>query len=250
MSNDIGRLDLESYRAMSRSERRAAFRAAGSNDDRQALLVLGIALHSTAAGAEQQDLVEPLTAADLAAGEGYTPAITSVDSTPRPRYGESRAKFEARMAGYRRDVDIVRADVARRNRALALHVVLDTGQVAKWADVEHEVEAGRLAVASYFARCACGLTGLRVGDPEVARREYDAHACRADSIGQDAVDRAQACADKPTIAKRLAPAVLVPAVAEVADAVTTTDERTVVATASLDDAEQRFALLELGQPRR
>lgn len=36
----------------------------------------------------------------------------------------------------------------------------------------------RTAGDAYFTRCACGWQGLRVADPEVARREYDVHSCR------------------------------------------------------------------------
>lgn len=167
--------------------------------------------HSVAAGLRQSALAEPLTEAELRTGGGYGPAITDVDCTPRPRYGESQAKFLARMASYGADVEVLKREVRQRNRAAALRVVLRSGSVERWESVEAAVQAGRVGIDAYFTQCACGWCGLRVADPEVARREYDAHTCAAESIGDDAVSRAQAHAGKATMPPRRTAAVLKPA---------------------------------------
>ncbi len=189
--------------------------------------------HSVAAGARRQpDLAEPLSEADLATGGGYGVAITDVDCTPRPRYGESRAKFEARMRGYGLDVEALKRDVRMRNRAAALR------------STEVETHTGGTR-RTYWTQCACGWCGLRVDDPEVARREYDAHACAAETVGDDAVSRAQAHAGKATIPAKRTAAVLKPALEQ-----PVADEPTLVPTKQdlddLDEASRRFALLELG----
>lgn len=190
--------------------------------------------HSVAAGVSAE-LATPLTEAELRTGGGYTPAISDVDCTPRPRYGESMAKFKARMAGYAREAGLVAHDVNRRNRVAALRGVTAEGQVIR---VDGPVVA---QVAAYFTQCACGWCGLRVADPEVARREYDAHACAASSLGDDAVSRAQAHAGKATMPAKRKAAVLVPALPADSPVEPTTTQTTTV-----DEAEQRFALLELG----
>jgi hypothetical protein len=179
--------------------------------------------HSVAAGQRQRPLAEPLNESELATGGGYGPAITDVDCTPRPRYGESQAKFEARMRSYGADVEALKREVRQRNRAAAL-------KQGTWPD----------GATFYFTQCACGWHGLREADPEVARREYDGHTCAAESIGDDAVSRAQAHAGKATMpAKRMA-AVLKPALEQPA-----ADEPALVPSRQdLDDLEQRVALLE------
>lgn len=186
--------------------------------------------HSTAAGERQAPLAMPLTEAELShpRSEGYIPAITDVDCTPRPRYGESQAKFLVRMTSYGLDMQALKADIRQRNRAAAL-------RTGTWP------EGGTY----YFTQCACKWCGLRVADPEVARREYDAHACAAETIGDDVVSRAQAHAGKATMpAKRtmsvLKPALAQPPVDEIRPAKQDLDD--------LDEASQRFALLELGKP--
>src|ERR1700743_353497 len=93
-------------------------------------------------------------------------AITSVDCTPRPRRGEQSADFEARLAGYSRNLAAQAAANSKRNRAAALQPPV----------------IGADGIAQYFARCACGWCGLRVVDPELARREYDAHPCAMDAV--------------------------------------------------------------------
>ena len=94
-------------------------------------------------------------------------AITDVDCTQRPRWRETPAAFAVRMAAMGVDLAAVRAEAAQLNREAAL----------------------RSDGATYWTHCACGWCGLRVADPEVARREYDAHACAVDDVGQAAVDR-------------------------------------------------------------
>jgi hypothetical protein len=190
--------------------------------------------HSVAAGVLQlkaehdRAFTEPLTAAELSTGGGYLPAITDIDCTPRPRYGESQAKFLARMAGYGLDVQALKAKVRQRNRAAALR----TGTWPEGGDY-------------YFTLCACGWHGLRVADPEVARREYDAHVCAAETIGDDAVSRAQAHAGRATMPAKRTTSVLKPALAD-PPAVVDELKPTKQDLEELDEAAQRFALLELG----
>lgn len=177
--------------------------------------------HTPHGDRKQAELKAPLTEAELKAGGGWMPAITDVDMTPRPRYRESQAAFEARMASYGADVQALRNETRLRNRAAALRSV--------------ETATGALA---YFTQCACGWCGLRVEDPEVARREYDAHVCAAAGIGQAAVDRAIAETDRNVLVKRerhvLQPSVVAPVV-----------ESEVPRTAVVeDDFEQRVKLLE------
>lgn len=184
--------------------------------------------HSVAAGARRQsDLATPLSEAELRTGGGYVPAITDVDCTPRPRYGESQAAFLRRMAGYGADVEALRRELRAKNREAAL-------KQGTWPD----------GAVYYFTQCACRWHGLRVSDPEVARREYDAHGCAAESIGNAAVDRAQAHAGKATMPPRRTAAVLKPALEQPA-----ADEPALVPSRQdlqdLDEASKRFALLEL-----
>lgn len=180
--------------------------------------------HSVAAGARRQpDLVTPLSEAELGPGGGYGPAITDVDCTPRPRYGESQAAFLRRMASYGADVEALKREVKSDNREAAL-------RTGTWPD----------GAVYYFTTCACKWHGLRHTDPEVARREYDAHACAAEGIGDAAVDRAQAHAGKATMPPRRTAAVLRPALEQpVAD-----EPALVPSRQDLDDLEQRVALLE------
>lgn len=205
--------------------------------------------HSVAAGARQlkaehdRAFATPLTEAELATGGGYGPAITDVDCTPRPRYGESQAKFLARMASYGANVEALNRDIRQRNRAAALRTV----------GVETHAGSTR---PTYWTVCACGWCGLRVDDPEIARREYDAHVCAAESIGDDAVSRAQAHAGKATMPAKRTAAVLKPALAEQQDSPTVFAERSGVVRSmldkptkqdldELDDASKRYALLEM-----
>lgn len=92
-------------------------------------------------------------------------AIESVDCTPRPRYRETPEQFERRMAAMSADAKIQRSQVGKLNRKDAL----------RW----YTAGDGTL---QYFTRCACGWCGVRVSDPEVARREYDTHACALDAV--------------------------------------------------------------------
>lgn len=186
-----------------------------------------IARLSTAAGAVQPDLVTPLSKDELESGNspGWSPAITSTECTPRPRYGESKAKFERRMASYGMSMAALRKEVNQRNRKAALR-----------SQEAFASEAFPLGVA-YWTQCACGFCGLKVGDPELARREYDAHPCAAEDVGNRAVERAVAELDKGTVTKRttmlLQPSETL-AEAEVNRSTATTT----------DETAQRMALLE------
>ncbi len=144
-------------------------------------------------------------------------AITDVDMTPRPRYRESRDAFEARMRGVRREAGALISEVRLENRASALR-----GSVGAW-----------------FTQCNCGWHGLTVADAELARREYDAHVCVAESVGQRAVDRAIACTDRSVLPKREV-AVLQPSMPLEHVETPALPEHAVE-----DDAVARFALLEI-----
>jgi hypothetical protein len=59
------------------------------------------------------------------------------------------------------------------------------GAERQTAELNHMNRTAALRTAEnclYFTRCACRWTGLRVADPEVARREYDAHVCPLDAV--------------------------------------------------------------------
>lgn len=204
----------------------AYMRDQGTRRATQADLEAAARKYSTAAGEKQAALAAPLTEAELATGDGYGVGITDVDCTPRPRYGESRERFEARMRSYGVELEVLKTDVRIRNRRAAL-------REGAWPD----------GAPYYFTQCACGWCGLRVTDPEVARREYDAHACVAESVGQSAVDRAIAETDRMVLVKRPR-AVLQPAVMSSQEA----DRSPVRVEVATDDTEQRMALLELDKP--
>jgi len=198
--------------------------------------------HSVAAGirGNARGLETPLTEAELATGGGYGPAITDVDCTPRPRYGESRAKFEARMRSYGVDMEALNREVRQRNRAAALRGVTADGSTFKVLGPESAQFA-----AQFFTQCACGWCGIRVADPEVARREYDAHACAAQSIGDDAVSRAQSHAGKATMPAKRTAAVLKPALEEQRiDETSQALQGLRPDVGDLDDLEQRVRMLE------
>lgn len=181
------------------------------------------------------DLADANRARGLPADTGV--AITDVDCTPRPRRGESQVAFDARIAGYMREAGLVQREVDQRNRNTALRLVDDGGRI--WRNLA-DVPDHR-GITAYFTQCACGWCGLRVADPEVARREYDAHACAAANIGNDAVSRAQAHAGKATMPPKRKASVLQPAaIAPEAPA-----EAQVKRAEPADDFEQRAALLEL-----
>jgi hypothetical protein len=159
---------------------------------------------------------------------GDTVAITDVDMTPRPRYRETQQAFEARLTAMGADLAAVRADVRQRNRNAALRSI--------------EKATGDLA---YWTVCSCSWCGIRVEDPELARREYDAHVCAAAGVGQAAVDRAIAETDRTTMVKRTQH-VLQPSLTGPASVETPADARveTPVSVPPLDDFEQRVKLLE------
>ena len=188
--------------------------------------------YSTAAGeaGSRAGLAEPLTDAELKTGDGYGVGITDVDCTPRPRYGESQERFLRRMAGYGADVEQLRREIRMRNRAAALR------------STEIETHSGGTRL-TYWTVCPCGWCGLRADDPEVVRREYDAHECVAEGVGQAAVDRAIEAAAHPHagLVKRTQH-VLQPAIVE--HKPEHKPEELVPSRTEVDDLEQRVALLE------
>lgn len=133
--------DLE-LRRLAASIRERASRL--TDEQMNANLRAAVKGHTPHGDRKQAELASPLTEAELKAGGGWMPAITDVDMTPRPRYRESQAAFEARMASYGADVQALRNETRLRNRAAALRSV--------------ETATGALA---YFTQCACGWCGLR-----------------------------------------------------------------------------------------
>jgi hypothetical protein len=167
-----------------------------------------------------------------------TVALEDVDCTPRPRFCESLEKFHARMRALGLERQALEREVALDNRRSALRWVTRDGVVCAGA----EPTARHGEIVAYWTQCACGFHGLQVADPEVARREYDAHACTAND--GDAIHRNY----REPIDKR-PPSTMIPALAEerarlgialpgeVPIAPTTQ-------TTTLDDFEQRVRLLE------
>lgn len=113
----------------------------------------------------------------------------------------------------------------------------------------------------WWAVCVCRWTSLRLKDPGLALREYDAHPCSI-ALEDDAVQRAQDSVDRFVMVERedgtrgmvkRPKSTMIPALAEQR---TPADERalrgeheernTIVGTTrSEDEAAERFALLEL-----
>lgn len=151
-------------------------------------------------------------------------ALTDVDCTPRPRYRESPDAFAARMRGLEQQYGALRKDTNRLNRTASVRTV--TGPNGE-----------RLHVSF----CACGFHGLQLADPELARREYDAHACTV--LDGDAIHRTY----RGPIDKR-APSTMIPALASerAAAGVTLPGEADVAPTTQTtgDEFEQRVKLLE------
>lgn len=161
---------------------------------------------------------------------GYTEDALKRGIAGALRRGAKRhARFGAALAA-EAEADRRTTYLDNRNGALRGPVLID--------GVEH-----------WWCVCVCRWTGLRVRDPEVAKREYDAHPC---SIHADqAVDRALAELDGVTLTKH-PKSTLVPALAERrtdADNAALAREAAVAAIGKLEEqadaAEVRFALLEL-----
>lgn len=145
--------------------------------------------------------------------KGYTDELLAQGLAGAAIRGEQRsaragAQVERLMADRRRAIT---AD----NREAALKSLVDAN-----------------GVTQYFTTCACRWHGLQVTDPELARREYDAHPCSAPS--GDAIHRVY----RGPIDKR--PRSTMRPAFSLDEAVTrgTTTQQT-------DDTEQRMALLEI-----
>ena len=145
--------------------------------------------------------------------------ISDVDCTPRPRYRETAAQFEARMGVLGQELAAIKRENAIKNRQAALQPPVMV------RDVAH-----------YFTQCACGWCGLQVADPELARREYDAHACGI--TGDTTVERAMAETGRGVLTKRTSQQVRPSSVRAQVDVAETPSVKQ-------DEAEARFALLEL-----
>lgn len=176
------------------------------------------------------------------------PVESVVDDSPRAQ-AFRRVSARRRVSGAEQleiEMQALRAKLASDNRRDSLR---------------GPVFVGKRQVAHYYTQCTCKWTGTRVKDPEVARREYDAHPCTLEH-GDTAVDRAIANAGRgsighrryehdPTWAARTHEmlAVKAPQPVEVV-AVEAAEEAAPVAVVAApapagDDAEQRFSLLEL-----
>lgn len=179
--------------------------------------------------------------------------ITSVDCTPRaPRregyisdaqHQRAQELFRKSQAGLELELRKLGADNHKKNRMAALQPVV----------------YGAHGEPLYFTQCACKWHGLRVSDPEVARREYDAHACSlvdADGMwqpGQTGRRDERNAWSKPGWAaqtKAMLVAQPAPGIDEqlrdgVAAVLELTDDTPVVVTTEVDGTEQRMKLLEL-----
>ena len=154
-----------------------------------------------------------------ARGEGgWSPVIENVDCTPRPRFRETTAALAERMRRHSAQRVWLEQWTATQNRTAAL-------RTGTWPD----------GGVYHVTACACGWHGLRQADPEVARREYDAHACSIN--GDTAVDRAAANVDRLTYGPKRERSSMVDAVRVEADET--------VQTKTEDETEQRMALLEI-----
>lgn len=171
-------------------------------------------------------------------GENGNPVISDVDCTPcAPRregyisdaqHQRAVQMFEQRMATLERQHRAMVQTYNRRNRAVALQPPV----------------TGPNGELLYFTRCACKWHGLRVADPEVARREYDAHACSlVDADGQwqpgQTLHR-KTEAPLPASWAAETKAMLAPKVE-----ILPVDDTPVVVTTEVDGTEQRMKLLEL-----
>lgn len=162
---------------------------------------------------------------DISKRQPETVGLTDVDCTPRPRWRESQLAFEARMRRLGADREALERTVKRDNRISSVRPVPQPD--------------GTLL---HVAFCVCGFHGLQVADAEVARREYDAHACTAND--GDAIHRVY----RGPIDKR-PPSTLIPALAEERAKLGITlpgetDVAPVAQTSTLDEFEQRVKLLE------
>lgn len=102
--------------------------------------------------------------------DAETVGITDTDCTPRPRWRESQLAFEARMRQLGAEREALARVVGRDNRQAALRSAVQADGSIR-----------------YHAQCACSWHGLTHADPELARREYDAHPCTAND--GDAIHR-------------------------------------------------------------
>lgn len=182
-----------------------AFVSRGPSDDK--LYVTGSGLDANEWSAALGD--EPYVASDaeLAKMPAWARAsLLKQRVTREARWGLHGKRCGAAYAALQREV-------SHQNRTAALR----------------QAEDGR-----WFTICACKWHGLRVDDPEVARREFDAHACSVD--GDAAVERAVENVDRLVYGPKREASTMAPAeVGETAPVVTVVE----------DGTEQRMALLEL-----
>lgn len=164
--------------------------------------------------------------------------ITNVDCTPRaPRregyisdaqHQRAMELFNKSQAGLELELRRLGADLHKKNRVAALQPVV----------------YGANGEPLYFTQCACKWHGLRVPDPEVARREYDAHACSlvdADGMwqpGQTGHRNENNAWSKPGWAAQTKALLSVKPNVE-------TDDAPVVETVEADASVTRFRLMEL-----
>lgn len=149
--------------------------------------------------------------------------ITDVDCTPRPRFREKPEQFAARMRKLWLEADGETRIIAQRNRVAALR----------------NPEPG-----VYYTMCACHFKSLRSSDPEVAQREYDAHACVIAESGNDIHRQYRGPVDKRPASK------LIPGLASEREAAGVTipgetAQSAETGTSAERDTEKRMALLEL-----
>lgn len=156
--------------------------------------------------------------------DGMAAALERLRAKGAERKHAQRARARAEHAA------MVRTEATAPNRESAVQIVEENG------------------IVRYFARCACKWCGVRVDDPELARREYDAHPCTI--TGDDAVERAQQNVDRDVFDRATGKLVIPKRTAEQMQVATGLREDVGIGAAPAimqteDDAAQRFALLEL-----
>lgn len=114
---------------------------------------------------EQDPGATPLVDADLTPADRFKELPEGVDADEAEARIKRAFSKHGRRRQERRDLEVAKFQAAERreairlNRGNALRTVTEDG-------VKH-----------FFGACACRWHGLRVSDPEIALREYDAHAC-------------------------------------------------------------------------
>jgi hypothetical protein len=108
------------------------------------------------------------------------PVLVDADTAPLDRFAELPEGIDADVAEERIKRAFAKHGARRqerRARELAVHMEAERREAVRL----NRASALRTVVVDgatlHFGACACRWHGLRVSDPEVALREYDAHPC-------------------------------------------------------------------------